>query len=81
MTPAQQDQVIDECFQCKLCYVNCPYTPGRHEWAIDFPRLMLRADATGTPTGETAPAGDDERAGPHRSGGQGRHERRRWRTG
>ncbi len=45
LTPAQQDRVVDECFQCKLCHVNCPYTPGRHEFAIDFPRLMLRADA------------------------------------
>jgi Fe-S oxidoreductase len=45
LTPAQQDQVVDECFQCKLCYINCPYTPELHEWAIDFPRLMLRADA------------------------------------
>ncbi|MEK7295608.1 MAG: heterodisulfide reductase-related iron-sulfur binding cluster, partial [Actinomycetota bacterium] len=45
MTPAQQDHVVDECFQCKLCYVNCPYTPELHEWAIDFPRLMLRTDA------------------------------------
>ena len=45
LTPAQQDQVIDECFQCKLCYVNCPYIPELHEWALDFPRLMLRADA------------------------------------
>ncbi|NDH37625.1 MAG: 4Fe-4S dicluster domain-containing protein, partial [Acidimicrobiia bacterium] len=45
MTPAQQDHVIDECFQCKLCYINCPYIPGQHEWALDFPRLMLRADA------------------------------------
>ena len=45
MTPAQQDHVVDECFQCKLCYINCPYTPGQHEWALDFPRLMLRADA------------------------------------
>ena len=44
MTPAQQDQVVDECFQCKLCYVNCPYIPGQHEWELDFPRLMLRAD-------------------------------------
>jgi glycerol-3-phosphate dehydrogenase subunit C len=44
MTPAQQDQVVDECFQCKLCYVNCPYIPGQHEWALDFPRLMMRAD-------------------------------------
>jgi len=45
MTPAQQDQVVDECFQCKLCYVNCPYIPELHEWDLDFPRLMLRADA------------------------------------
>ena len=22
LTPAEQDQVIDECFQCKLCYVK-----------------------------------------------------------
>ncbi|HEY0518885.1 MAG TPA: heterodisulfide reductase-related iron-sulfur binding cluster [Ilumatobacteraceae bacterium] len=45
LTPAQQDKVVDECFQCKLCYVNCPYIPELHEWAIDFPRLMLRSDA------------------------------------
>ncbi len=45
LTPAQQDQVVDECFQCKLCAVNCPYTPELHEWNIDVPRLMLRADA------------------------------------
>jgi glycerol-3-phosphate dehydrogenase subunit C len=45
LTPAQQDQVVDECFQCKLCYLNCPYIPELHEWAIDFPRLMLRVDA------------------------------------
>ena len=38
LTPAQQDHVIDGCFQCKLCYVTCPYTPGHHEWALDFPR-------------------------------------------
>jgi len=45
LTPAQQDRVVDECFQCKLCYLNCPYTPALHELAVDFPRLMLRADA------------------------------------
>jgi len=51
MTPAQQDQVVDECFNCKLCYVNCPYIPGLHEWDLDFPRLMLRADAMQTANG------------------------------
>jgi len=39
------DIIIDLCFQCKLCYINCPYTPGDHEWAIAFPRLMARAKA------------------------------------
>jgi Fe-S oxidoreductase len=48
LTPAEQDRVVDECFQCKLCYINCPYIPELHEWAIDFPRLMLRADAMRT---------------------------------
>jgi len=44
MTPAQQDQVVSECNNCKLCYINCPYIPSLHEWALDFPRLMLRAE-------------------------------------
>ena len=54
LTPAQQDQVVDECFQCKLCYINCPYIPELHEWAIDFPRLMLRADAMRHATKQTS---------------------------
>lgn len=36
------ESVVDLCFQCKLCYVNCPYTPP-HEFELDFPRLMLRS--------------------------------------
>ena len=52
LTPAEQDQVIDECFQCKLCYINCPYIPELHEWALDFPRLMLRAEAMRHSTGQ-----------------------------
>ncbi|MGH7770879.1 MAG: heterodisulfide reductase-related iron-sulfur binding cluster [Candidatus Binatia bacterium] len=39
------NEVVDLCFQCKLCYIKCPYTPGNHEWAIDFPRLMARGKA------------------------------------
>lgn len=54
MTPAEQDHVVDECFQCKLCYVNCPYTPELHEWALDFPRLMLRADAMRRANGQVS---------------------------
>ncbi len=44
MTTIQQDQVVSECYQCKLCYVKCPYVPP-HEWALDFPRMIMRANA------------------------------------
>ena len=54
LTPEQQDQVVDECFQCKLCYVNCPYIPGLHEWALDFPRLMLRTDSMRRANGQVS---------------------------
>ena len=41
---SEHERVVDECYQCKLCYVVCPYTPERQqEWVIDFPRLMLRS--------------------------------------
>lgn len=41
----QINEVIDLCYQCKLCYVKCPYTPDdKHEFQLDFPRLMLRAN-------------------------------------
>ncbi len=34
------------CWQCKLCYVKCPYTPDEgHEWKLDVPRLLLREKA------------------------------------
>jgi Fe-S oxidoreductase len=39
--------VVDLCYQCKLCFNHCPYTPP-HRWAVDFPRLMLRARAAET---------------------------------
>jgi Fe-S oxidoreductase len=41
---ADVQEVVDLCYQCKLCYNHCPYTPP-HRWAVDFPRLMLRARA------------------------------------
>lgn len=44
LSKAEQDRVVDECYQCKICYVKCPYIPP-HEWQLDFPRLMLRAQA------------------------------------
>src|SRR5438270_11371586 len=35
-------RVVELCYQCKLCYPKCPYVPP-HEFAVDFPKLMLRA--------------------------------------
>mgnify|MGYP001826069998 CR=1 FL=1 len=36
-------KVVDQCFLCDLCAeTKCPYLPP-HEWAVDFPHLMLRA--------------------------------------
>jgi Fe-S oxidoreductase len=44
LSDRQHTRVVDECYQCKLCYVICPYTPDQHqEWVIDFPGLMLRS--------------------------------------
>ena len=38
-------KVVDQCFMCDLCAeTKCPYLPP-HEWALDFPHLMLRAKA------------------------------------
>ena len=39
-------QIVDECFQCKLCYTQCPYTEAEgHEFKLDFPRLIMRTKA------------------------------------
>ncbi len=43
MTPADQDEVVETCYQCDRCAERCPYLPDRHELAIDVPRVMLRA--------------------------------------
>ncbi len=38
--------VMDACFQCKLCEVQCPYTPrDKHEFQLDFPKLVHRYQA------------------------------------
>ena len=40
------DHVMDACFQCKLCEVQCPYTPrDGHEFQLDFPKLVHRYNA------------------------------------
>lgn len=45
--------VVDQCFMCDLCAeTKCPYLPP-HEWALDFPHLMLRAKAYKFEQGDT----------------------------
>ncbi|MBI5431428.1 MAG: 4Fe-4S dicluster domain-containing protein [Planctomycetes bacterium] len=40
------NRVMDACFQCKLCEVQCPYTPrDKHEFMLDFPKLVHRYQA------------------------------------
>ncbi|MBI3107016.1 MAG: hypothetical protein HYY95_15865, partial [Candidatus Rokubacteria bacterium] len=43
ITPDEAARVMDACFQCKLCEVQCPYTVrDGHEFQLDFPRLVHR---------------------------------------
>jgi len=45
----QTGAVMDGCFQCKLCEVQCPYTVrDGHEYQLDFPRLVHRWQAQRT---------------------------------
>lgn len=42
---ADYGKVVEQCYLCDLCAeTKCPYLPP-HEWAVDFPHLMLRAKA------------------------------------
>ncbi|MBT5793954.1 MAG: hypothetical protein HOI10_03690, partial [Deltaproteobacteria bacterium] len=44
--PKETQQVMDACFQCKLCEVQCPYTiRDGHEFKLDFPKLVHRHKA------------------------------------
>lgn len=46
LTREQTEEVVDHCFQCKLCEVQCPYTPrDGHEFQVDFPKLVHRYNA------------------------------------
>jgi Fe-S oxidoreductase len=46
ITLDETTQVMDDCFQCKLCEVQCPYTPrDGHEYQLDFPKLVHRFQA------------------------------------
>jgi Fe-S oxidoreductase len=42
----ETERVMDQCFQCKLCEVECPYTPRiGHPFNLDFPELVHRYKA------------------------------------
>jgi Fe-S oxidoreductase len=46
LTDVETEQVMQQCFQCKLCEVQCPYTPrDHHEFQLDFPKLVHRYQA------------------------------------
>ena len=46
LTAGEKRTVMDACFQCKLCEVQCPYTPrDKHEYQLDFPKLVHRYQA------------------------------------
>jgi glycerol-3-phosphate dehydrogenase subunit C len=46
LTDSDVGSVMDACFQCKLCEVQCPYTPrDGHEYQLDFPKLVHRYQA------------------------------------
>ena len=49
ITTAETAQVMDQCFQCKLCEVQCPYTVrDSHAFQLDFPKLVHRYKAQRT---------------------------------
>src|SRR3990172_2526401 len=46
ITPDGTARIMDACFQCKLCEVQCPYTVrDGHDFQLDFPRLVPRYKA------------------------------------
>jgi len=46
ITADETESVMNSCFQCKLCEVECPYTPrDSHEFQLDFPKLVHRYTA------------------------------------
>jgi glycerol-3-phosphate dehydrogenase subunit C len=46
VTPAETGTIMDSCFQCKLCEVQCPYSErDGHEFRLDFPKLVHRYTA------------------------------------
>ncbi|MEO1058310.1 MAG: (Fe-S)-binding protein [Actinomycetota bacterium] len=53
MTPAQQDQLVDACHQCRRCVDACD-ARAADEPAVDVPRAMVRANAMRVARGHAA---------------------------
>ena len=50
LTQEDKQKVIDECFQCKICYIKCPYTAqDDHIYDLNFPALMQRGGTSQSP--------------------------------
>ena len=68
ITPRETEATLDTCFQCKLCEINCPYTPrDNHPYLLDFPKMVhryraVRAKQQGIPIRDRL-LGDPDRAG------------------
>ena len=46
ITDEETSTIMGQCFQCKLCEVQCPYTVrDKHEYQLDFPKLVHRYNA------------------------------------
>jgi len=46
---AENETIMNSCFQCKLCEVQCPYTErDGHEFRLDVPKLVHRYKAQRT---------------------------------
>ena len=46
LTDGEIRTAMDQCFQCKLCEVQCPYTVrDQHAYKLDFPSLVHRYQA------------------------------------
>ena len=65
ITDGETALVMDQCFQCKLCDVQCPYTPREnHEYQLDFPKLVHRYWAQRTAETDETPMRDEVLADP-----------------
>ena len=75
-------QVVDECFQCKLCYTQCPYTEKEnHPFRLDFPRLMHARQGDAPARGRASRCASGCSADPDRLGRIGCAHRGRSPTG